>query len=182
MSDGTLNLPVRNSDPATPSSGRVKVWVDAVDKKPRTTDDAGVTSGFESAFGQNFAFAKETNPATNNTSTPQTYVSRAYDIVSIDPSRIYRVMAKISCGYSTGTRDFRARLTLNGNEIADEEVRVEQKDSGGDQRIPYVLGPFYLTGAEMIQAQGNFELQYYAQQNGDVARAYYGLIEFWRAQ
>jgi len=51
MSDGTLNLPKRNSAPTTPGSNRYKIWVDSLDNGVKYTDDIGVTRTFKGEKG-----------------------------------------------------------------------------------------------------------------------------------
>ncbi len=41
MSDGTINFPKRSTAPATPATGRVKVWVDDATDEPYYTTDSG---------------------------------------------------------------------------------------------------------------------------------------------
>lgn len=51
MSDGTLNLPKRNSTPTVPGADRFKIWVDSNDNEVKYTDDLGATNTFKGDQG-----------------------------------------------------------------------------------------------------------------------------------
>lgn len=51
MSDGTMNLPFRNSSPSIPGPDRFKIWIDSADREVKYTDDLGATNTFKGEQG-----------------------------------------------------------------------------------------------------------------------------------
>lgn len=51
MSDGTINLPFRNSAPQNPEPNRYKLWIDSSDSEVKYTDSTGSTNLFKGSKG-----------------------------------------------------------------------------------------------------------------------------------
>lgn len=171
MSDGTINIPVRSAPPSSPTTGRSKIWVSDSDKKPRVTDDNGITSSFESIYGSEYQSDVNDILATNNTTTFQSYLNLPYTITDVTVSSTYEVEVNFIWNYSSGSTDFRGQILINNVQYK-EDFRNEPKDGGTDQRFwngfKYRVG-----GDELSLLSGNITWAFAASSGGNTARMYY---------
>jgi hypothetical protein len=180
MANGVITFLKRLTAPSAPVTGKASLYIDDSGTIPeaKLLDDDGTIYPFKGVYGSYYVYNQNLNPATNTTTTPQAYVSTAYS--GLDPAGIYEVEATITYGYSSGQRDFIGELNISGTGTVTgvvKTIRTEPKDSGADQRFPGI-SKIVLTGAEL--GAGTAIFQYYAQQAGDTARMFDGLITITR--
>lgn len=177
MSDGTINLPVRTTPPDSPNTGRYKIWVASSDGKPRITDENGVTKTFETIYGSEYFSDEAETIATNNSTTLETYLSVVFNNIEATPTAKYVIECNIKYNHSSTGTDYRGQILVNGSPYK-EELRVEPKDSGADQRIPATF-KFPITG-DVLSTAGNISFAYRSSSSGNTARTYYCFLELIR--
>lgn len=180
LSDGTINLPLRATPPDPPTIGRVKIWASSTDGKPRITDENGVTSSFEPAYGSLYFSSYRDTFDSNNSTTPELYHSLAYTGADIDPLAEYEISAHFVWNHSSASNDIICDLELNGSPIG-EEFRVEPKDTGTDQRIHAPM-KYKVTGAELATTNGNIDFYFRASSGGNTSRMYFCLLTILRVK
>jgi len=181
MANGVINFVKRLVAPSAPSVGKSGIYIDdsGISPLPKLIDDDGTIYGFQSNYGQDFFYGQNLIPSTNTTSTPQAYATAVYS--SLTPSALYEIEVGFSWNYSAGQRDFRSEINILGTGTVVgvfREFSLEPKDAGNDQRA-WAFTKAILTGAE-LGASGNIILQYYAQQAGDTATLYDGIVKIKR--
>ncbi len=173
MSDGTINFPKRASDPDSPTVGRCKIWIDT-NGNPKLTDENGITVGFESLYGSSFNSNLQEGLQSNNTTTFQTYSTLNYTVEDIGGAANYEIEASIFWNYSSAANDYRGKIQVNGADFK-EEMRVEPKDGGTDQRNWAKL-TYPITGAQLASLSGDITWQFASSSGGNTARTYYAYL------
>lgn len=102
-----------------------------------------------------------------------------YDTLTFNVSdavNIFRANIDFLWGHDSAANDIRVRAYLDGNQIG-EEVRIEPKDQGGDQRIQNnILN--YLT--DLSVGSHTLSLRYRPSSNSRTSRMYRSIMEVWR--
>ena len=179
MSDIILNKILM--PPSDIAPGEAALSVNHSTGEPQVTDgDTGLTKPFTGSFGGNFHLGEREDEQTTSSTSWQTYLTK--NINGINRNNLFRAAINIFWGYSSASRDFQARILINGVQ-AGEIFRCEPKDGGSDQRKTDGV-PLYLSSSKFpdLQTDNIFEIQFRASDSGDTARMYRALLEFWRVQ
>lgn len=175
MSDGTINFPNRDSSPDSPATGRSKIWVSSTDGKPRITDSLGNTQGFGSTFGSEFTLETRTTQATTSSTTMTTYSSYS---PSVSGDGVYMVEAVLRYSMSSPDNNFRARLMIDGVNVAGNLVRRVR--STGDRHHGQIVA--YVNGSDLSTTTPLIQLQYAVEFNWASATIYSSNITIKRVE
>lgn len=180
MANGVITFLKRLVAPSAPVAGKSSIYIDdsGATPEPKIIDDNGIIYGFKGVFGDNFSYGQSLIEASNATNTPQPYTTAVFTGLDISASARYLITCGFTCNYSVGTRDFIGQLNLSGGSGSVsgliKNFRLEQKDAGNDQRS-WAYGEIILTGPE-IGVAGNLIFEFQAQNNGDTATVFDGLV------
>lgn len=126
-------------------------------------------------FGMNKAWSKK---QANETTTGNSWA--VYDTLdfTVTDSAVneFRVNVDFFWGHSNVSNDIRVQFLLDGNLIGNE-MRVEPKDAGSDQRYQNNILD-YLTNLSL--GDHTLTLRYRPATNNRISRLYYSIIEAWR--
>ena len=174
---------LRLNETATGPSGTPAGKVDfsaAPNRGLRITDENGSTIYTPSIYGTDYNGDSEDSFATNNTTTFQNYLTVPYTITDINAAALYELEVSFIWGYSSGSTDYRGRLTINGSQYR-EIFSKEPKDGGSDQR-DWRGFKYLVTGAELATLTGNVGFDFAASSNGNTARTYYAYLSLKRVK
>lgn len=159
----------KRADVNTPATGEVSLFIDN-NGTPKYKNETGETKDFSNVFGQHFQKLESASSYSFSSSSFQNYLTMVPTGLS---TGTYRIGFGICSRYSTTGRDLRLQLVVNGSVV--DEFRVEPKDSGSNQRIPYSFVKYV-----DLNNDNTVTLQIATEQNGDVATVHDGYLEFWR--
>lgn len=125
-------------------------------------------------FGRDFF---ENTTQFNDSTTGNTF--KIYDTgsftVTDTTTNKYRISSEFTWGHNSAANDIRVQLLVDG--IIIEEMRVEPKDSGADQRIKNTITG-YLNNLSV--GSHTYTLRYRPATANRVSRMYRSVIEVWR--
>lgn len=164
-----------NAKPSAPAANEASFYFK--DNEPKYQLSDGIELGFGSAFGLDH-FEDQKNVTETTTSTIfQTYLSVNYN--GLTSGAKYRVAVRWVWGYGSGSNDYRGRLLINSSQVG-EELRMEPKDAGNDQRIHSNMWFYLEVPSDLNTSANTIEYQYASSSNGNQARTYACYFEFWR--
>lgn len=175
MADATITMLGRPTPPSGPAAGKFKFYFNANTGEPEYVDDQGNAYPFGNPFGKNFNKLKRDDTLTTSDTAFSTYLNA--QINNLDPAGTYRVAIHYIWGHASASNDFRARLLVNGVQKG-QEMRVEPKDPGTDQRIHTSFIDYF--DPNELQVNDTFEFQFASGTSGTQARMYSAILEFWR--
>ena len=159
------------TDPDTPSSGEVKLYMK--DKAPAWRDDTGAVNTLSlPVFGQEF----ELSVFDDVTSTTTGSAWSAYIGLQIPAglSGTFLVFVNVVCRMSATGGDAWVRLAVDGATIG-HKMSEELKDSSADERATRTLiKKITLTGSEFV------DLDFATEKSGDTLTIYEGSLVMWR--
>lgn len=126
-------------------------------------------------FGMNKSWSRK---KANETTTGNSWaVYDALDFTVTDSAvNEFRVSVDFFWGHNSAANDIRVQFLLDGNLIGNE-MRVEPKDAGSDQRYQNNILD-YLTNLSL--GVHTLTLRYRPATNNKLSRMYYSIIEAWR--
>tara|TARA_R110001632_G_scaffold52197_4_gene129722 strand:+ start:6723 stop:7259 length:537 start_codon:yes stop_codon:yes gene_type:complete len=140
------------------------------------------TSKFENKkqprFGNDFKEQLKSTPSgeimTGNVFQP--YDTILFDVTGPDTINKYRVSCDFVLNHNSAANDFRAQLVIDGVAVG-EEMRLEVKDAGSDQRGHYNL-KWYASNLSI--AQHTVSLVIRPASKNRLTRVYQSITEIWR--
>jgi len=87
----------------------------------------------------------------------------------------FRLSCAFLWGHDSAANDIRARISIDGSPF--EEMRVEPKDQGGDQRIPSTLTSYT---SNLSIGSHTLELEYRPGTSSRTSSMYQSTLEVWR--
>lgn len=116
----------------------------------------------------------ELNDSTSG-GTFKIYTAKDFNVSDDSGSNNYRVKCKFNWGHNSASNDIRVQLLVDG--VLQEEIRVEPKDAGSDQRIPDEV---IASVANLSQGNHTIIMQYRPASASRVSRMYRAYTEVWR--
>ena len=163
-----LTLTKRVTPPSAPPTNKVAISVND-SGQPQITDENGVTTTFESVFGQNYQYVSRFDDDTHNNTNRESYLD--FDTENL-PLGTYELEVEYIWNYSSASNDFIGEIQINGSQLEDLHQQ-EPKDTGTNQRHVQ-FRKFTLVNISGVQT---FDFLYGPSNNGNTARVYQA--KFW---
>lgn len=175
---GRITIKQETITPSTPSTANRALYPKA-DGWYEMNDQGVERSLFsnDNVYGQEyFSAVKDTQDTISGTLNYKTYLTLNYNDIQDSDTAKYVLKINVLWNHSSTGTDYRARTRLNGS-IFGPGMKVEPKDTGSDQRIPYNM-EIPLTGSE-LGASGSISYEY-GSSGGNTARTYYCFMQLVR--
>jgi hypothetical protein len=129
-------------------------------------------------FGRDFKEQTKSTPNGQSITGNQfvTYDTINFDVAGPDLVNKYRVSIDFVINHNAAGNDFRARLIIDNNQVG-EEMRVEPKDPGADQRPHYNL-KWFPTNLSVGSHEARLEVRPASQNR--ITSVYQSITEIWR--
>lgn len=128
-----------------------------------------------SRYGEDFNSIIKDSTETTSGNQFSNYSTLNFNVSRNEANR-YRLNAEFFWSHNSASNDIRIRVLLDGNQVA-QELRIEPKDSGSDQRIQNNI-LFYAQNLSI--GNHTFQLQYRPASSSRVSRMHYSTLECWR--
>jgi len=129
-------------------------------------------------WGKDFNVEEKTASETTTGSSFTTYSVLNFTVTDTSVVNKYRVNADFLWGHNSGSNDIRIRMLFDGVQLG-EELRIEPKDSGRDQRLQNNILEF---PTNLTSGNHSVSLQYRPSSTSRVSRMYRSKIEVWRVE
>ena len=129
-------------------------------------------------YGKDFVVESKVNSETTSGGSFASYDTLNFDVTAEGATNKYRLNADFLWGHNSASNDIRIRVLLDGAQIG-EELRIEPKDPGSDQRFQNNIMVF---AENLTPGTHSFTLQYRPATASRVSSMYRSELEVWRVE